>query len=69
MELIILLGGVFIGIAIGKPKKIQGIIDVDHDTNMCRINVNHKELLNRKLKTATIYINHDAAISREEQTL
>lgn len=73
MEFIFFLGGVIVGISfgipIGKPKKVQGIIDVDHDTNMCRVTIDHNELDRRNLTKAIVYINHHATISREEQTL
>ena len=73
MPFILFLLGVAVGISwtiwFEGRKKIQGFIDVDHDTDQCIVRMTSEDLRNRKRKKAIFYINHDATISREEQTL
>ncbi len=73
MEFIFLAGGVIGGFILSKlirrHSKICGVIDVDHRTEMCKVRITSADLSNRKSKTAVFKINHDAIISREEQTL
>ena len=73
MEILTLIGGavggILIGLIIEKHSKICGVIDVDHRTEMCKVRITSADLSNRKSKTAVFKINHDAIISREEQTL
>ena len=73
MEIIFLLGGAFLGAtvyyAIENRTKIHGIIDVDHNTQQCKVNIISSELSDRRTKTVVFMVNHDAVISRDEQGL
>ena len=73
MEFIFLVGGVLAGSILtnllGRRNKICGIIDVDRHNNLCKIHITSDELSNIKNKKVIFTINHDAIISREEQTL
>ena len=73
MEFIFFIGGVILGIistVIYKKREIiHGIIHVDHRTDQCMFSITSKDLTNRNKKIAVFVINHDAIISREEQTL
>ena len=70
-------GGAAIGAVIGsvieklmkKHTKTHGVIDVDHNTEQCKIRITSAELSDRRTKKAIFTINHDAKISREEQVL
>lgn len=46
-----------------------GQIDVDSNTNQCRVHLNPNDLGNRKIKKVILKVNHDVKISREEQSL
>lgn len=67
------IGGIIVGILImtiiNIRKTIYGIIDVDTKTGMCRVHISSSELSNPKCKKVMFKINHDADISREEQSL
>lgn len=78
----IILG--FIGLCIGNmlydilirrnffvsKKKIQGQIDIDHETFLSHIQTyNNTRLLDKSTKYILFKVNHDAKISREEQSL
>ena len=73
MELLIFIGGVALGIIIvtlfKQKDKIYGIIEVDHNTEMCKFRITSNELSDRKNKKAMFIIEHEANISREEQGL
>lgn len=73
MELLCFVGGAAIGsilsIIFRKRDETYGIIDVDHNTEQCKIHITSKELSNRKNKKAVFMINHDAYISRDEHIL
>ncbi len=67
------IGGLIVGILImtiiNIRKTIYGIIDVDTKTGMCGVRISSSELANPKYKKVMFKINHDADISREEQSL
>ena len=73
MEILLFIGGVILGI-IGtlifkSGERIHGRIHIDHKTEQCVFQITSDEIQNRSKKIAVFYINHDADISREEQTL
>lgn len=49
--------------------KTCGVIDVDHNTEQCKVRITSNEISNRKNKKVSFKVNHDAKISREEQML
>lgn len=61
--------GAILEAVISCKDKIYGFIDVDQHTGMCKIRISSEEIANRKNKKAIFIINHDANISREEQSL
>lgn len=73
MELLFFIGGVVLGViltVIYKNREIvHGIIYVDHRTEQCKVNIRSAELSNTKKKIAVFVIDHNAEISREEQSL
>lgn len=73
MEYLFLLIGVILGI-IGtlifkSRERIHGVVHIDHKTEQCIFSITSEELQKPSKKIAVFYINHDAEISREEQTL
>lgn len=73
MDYLIFIGGVILGI-IGtlifkSRERIHGRIHIDHKTEQCVFQITSDEVQNRKKKIAVFYINHDADISRDEQSL
>ena len=73
MEFIFLLGGVVLGIIFTlifkSRERIHGIVHVDHKTEQCIFSITSNQLSNRDKKIAVFMINHNAEISREEQSL
>lgn len=73
MEYIFYVVGIFIGIIISKildsRKETHGIIEIDHDTEQCKLHITSNDLKNRKTQKAIFIIDHDAVISREEHIL
>lgn len=73
MEFIFALIGIIIGFSAAmiykSRERIHGVIHVDHKTEQCIFSITSSELTNRDKKIAVFVINHDAEISREEQTL
>lgn len=73
MEILIFIGGVISGIVftlIYKSKeRIHGIVHIDHETEQCIFSLTSTQLSDRKKKIAVFLINHDAEISRDEQSL
>ena len=73
MELLIFLGGVILGVVITMlykaRERIHGIVHIDHNTEQCIFSITSDQLTNRKKKIAVFVINHNAEISREEQSL
>lgn len=71
--ILILLMGIIIGLCISKI--IQnlttevGTIDVDHVTNLCKLNVTSDQINKLSTKRVVFTVNHNAEISREEQGL
>lgn len=61
--------GAILEAVISCKDKIYGFIDVDQHTGMCRLRISSEEIANRKNKKAIFIINHDANISRDEQSL
>lgn len=49
--------------------QIHGVIEVDHNTGMCRVRIASDGLQDKTRKTATFAVEHDAMISRNEQAL
>lgn len=73
MEVIFFLGGIVLGVIctmIYKTReRIHGIVHVDHDTDQCIFSITSDQLSKRNKKIAVFVINHNAKISREEQSL
>lgn len=73
MELLFFAGGIVVGgivvILINNYHIITGTIDVDHNTNLCKVKIESNELLTTRKKRVNFTVNHDAKISREEQGL
>ena len=73
MEILIFLGGVILGVICTliyrNRERIHGIVHIDHNTEQCVFSITSNQLANRKNKIAVFMINHDAEISREEQSL
>ena len=74
MEFLFLIGGMIIGIVFTllvtkRESKIYGIVDIDHNSGLCRFHITSSELSDRRNTKAIFRINHNAAISREEQSL
>lgn len=65
----LILGAVIILIIDHRDKKIYGVIDIDHNTELCKFHISSDELGNRRNTKAIFIINHEASISREEQSL
>lgn len=63
--------GFILGIIISrisyKRKTINGIINIDHQNNLCKFQIANEPLLDYKKKNAVFIINHKAVI-REENT-
>lgn len=73
MEIVFFIGGVILGI-IGtlifkSRERIHGRIHIDHETEQCIFQITSDKVSDRKKKIAVFYINHDANISRDEQSL
>ena len=70
-------GGAVLGAIIGsilekifmKNTKTHGVIEVDHNTEMCKVRITSSDLSDRKTKKAIFVVNHDVKISRDEQSL
>lgn len=73
MGLLYFIGGVVLGVIImlihRSRERIHGIVHVDHDTEQCIFSLTSDQLSDRKKKIAVFVINHDAKISRDEQSL
>lgn len=73
MEILYFLGGVIVGtivtIIFRSNTKTYGVIRVDHNIEACFIEMNSKELTDRKIKKAVFDVDHNANLSREEQGL
>ena len=73
MGLIFFLAGILLGvlctIVYKSRERIHGIVHIDHDTEQCTFSLTSDQLSNHKHKIAVFYINHNAKISREEQSL
>ena len=73
MEFLYFIGGVLLGVVFMKIRsareRIHGVIEVDHQTEQCKIHITSEELSNPKKKIAAFVIKHDAKISREKQSL
>lgn len=73
MEVLIFIGGLVLGTTLTMiyraRERIHGIVHIDHNTEQCIFSMTSEELMNRKKKIAVFVINHDANISREEQSL
>lgn len=73
MEYLFLIGGVLLGYICASiyrsRERIHGIVHIDHNTEQCIFSITSDQLSNRKKKIAVFVINHDAKISREEQSL
>ena len=63
------IGGIIYQIIRTNKHRICGFIDVDHTNGMCKVRITSDELDNRKVKKVVFNVNHDAKISREEQSL
>lgn len=46
-----------------------GNIDVDSETQQCRVHLNPADLGNSKIKKVILRVNHNVSITREEHTL
>lgn len=51
---------------------IHGVIDVDHNTKLCRFHISSQEISNYETKTVKFLVNHNAKLemdTRDEHTL
>ena len=73
MELLYFIGGVILGIVLAivfrTRSKTYGVIRVDHNIEACFIELISADLTNRKIKKAMFDIDHEANLSRKEQSL
>lgn len=73
LYIIIFIFGIIIGIAVGKGidsiSKIYGIIEIDEQTQMCKVKITSSELGNLKTKKAMFKIIHGSRISRDDHLL
>lgn len=73
MEFIFFIGGALVGFCWAAPfwkgRNVKGIIDIDHDNNVYKIRMISKDVVDKRKYKAIFLVNHDAHISREEQTL
>ena len=73
MGLLYFIGGVILGVIImlihRSRERIHGIVHIDHNTEQCIFSLTSDQLSDRKKKIAVFVINHDAKISRDEQSL
>ena len=71
--IMIFIGGIVVGILLTKifspSYKICGSVEVDERNGLCKVHVTDEGLSDRSISKALFTINHDANISREEQTL
>lgn len=61
--------GIFVVMLLAMNDKTHGVIDVDHNTQQCKVRITSADLSDRKTKKAVFKVNHDVKISREEQIL
>lgn len=74
---IIWILGVFISFLVGCIFQVlwnlryygYGYIDVDPNTEQCRVHLNPNDLGNKKIKKVILKVNHDINISREDHVL
>lgn len=73
MEILLFIGGVISGIIFTlickSRERIHGIVHIDHKTEQCIFSLTSAQLSDPKKKVAVFLINHDAEISRDEQSL
>lgn len=73
MDILFFAGGVVVGsivvTLVNNYHIITGTIDVDHNTNLCKVKIETDELLTTRKKRVNFTVNHEAKISREEQGL
>ena len=73
MGVLYFIGGVIVGTVItiifNVRAKTYGIIRVDHNIESCFIEMASTDLADRKIKKAVFVIDHNANLSRKEQTL
>ena len=73
VEILLVIGGVFLGIVLTKifnrEPTAYGVIDVEEESGLCRFRINDDKLIDKRVKKATFIVNHDAIISRDEQSL
>lgn len=68
---IIILGiGVFIGIGIrshiGRDEKVVGVVQIDHETGLCRFLVEKDNLSNPNCRKVVFKVEHDAVILNDD---
>ena len=73
MELLFIVAGIIIGFTLSwirrGRERIHGVVHVDHKNNQCAFSIRSEDLANPKKKIAVFVINHNADLSREEQSL
>lgn len=52
-----------------RHSKIAGLIEVDDQSNLCKVHVTSTELANQKTKKVLFNVVHNVDLSREEQIL
>lgn len=63
------LFGFIFSLLFKRSKEIHGFIDHDKTNDLCRIKMTSNEIRKLNKKYAILKINHNAEISRDEQTL
>lgn len=75
MQILYFVSGLLLGIIITSitisinNHKTHGIIEVDHASGQCIVRITSDEVADIKNKKSVFNINHNAVISREEQSL
>lgn len=73
MEILLIIIGIIIGIVFEKIKTNMiteiGTIDIDHSNGLCKLNVTSDQLSDLTIERVVFNVNHNASISREEQSL
>lgn len=47
----------------------KGIVDVDHESGLCRVRISSEVLFDKNTKKATVRINHNGDVSQNNQSL
>lgn len=69
-SIVLLLMGIIIGIVvrkiIEKRHKVIGVVQVDHETGLCKFCITSEDLANIKCKKVLLNVDHNAIITEQE---